>query len=554
MDDNVVRQRVIPLTMLKVASRFYFGVSMFLIIIFLSSAYCYSATMHNQQKNLTSPMLVVQMGHSGAINSAALSPDRKYAVSGSDDGTVKIWDVASGREIRTLHGHTGRVLSVAISRDGEFILSGSESRVTDLPNVDDFLKSLDTIPIDITEDSNILLWDKAGKKIKSFVGHRGFVNSIGFCKDTDRIISTDEQSIKLWEIDNGKEIKSLDTGLKGPGSPTAFTSDCTNAITASNKTIKLWDLITSKQSGQIEDNGGLISAIAISESGNLIVSGHSDGAIKIWDVKTGKIIDSFHGGTQAITAITISTDESYITAGSYDGLVKIWGVKDGMEVSKCKGHEYNVLSVTFSKDGMFVLSAGGDKTISLCEAKTGKEIRNFHGYIKNPIVSVNYLLDKNYIMVTDTRGVGLWDIAKGKVSDRFPNPVMTFSDIVYSSDRKHVFYASGNTLGMVETKTGKLEKTFDGYWAPISSIALSHNGRYIAAGSLGNDIVKLWDVETGKDAGSYDCGKTEDFFYGTVLSVAFSPDDNVIAISCYKPGLVLWDLATRHKRIMKDYS
>ncbi len=71
------------------------------------------------------PELVVQMGHSGNVNSVAFSPDGKYALSGSLDKTLKLWDVNTGKEIRTFQGHSDIVFSVAFSPDGKYALSGS---------------------------------------------------------------------------------------------------------------------------------------------------------------------------------------------------------------------------------------------------------------------------------------------------------------------------------------------------------------------------------------------------------------------------------------------
>ena len=102
---------------------------LFFCFVMLSFMGC-GSSMHSPKSvkdklSTMSPSIFVQLGHSGNVNSVAFSPDGKYALSGSGDDTLKLWDIASGREIRTFKGHSGNVNSVAFSPDGNYALSGS---------------------------------------------------------------------------------------------------------------------------------------------------------------------------------------------------------------------------------------------------------------------------------------------------------------------------------------------------------------------------------------------------------------------------------------------
>ena len=131
--------------------------------------------------------IYVGLGHSGYINSVAITPDGKYIVSGAgfllDDNTIKLWDIKSGEEIRTFEGHSNSVNSVAITPDGKYIVSGSH-------------------------DKTIKLWDiNSGEEIRTFVGHSGTVESVTITPDGKYIISgSSDNTIKLWDINSGEEI------------------------------------------------------------------------------------------------------------------------------------------------------------------------------------------------------------------------------------------------------------------------------------------------------------------------------------------------------------
>ena len=142
-----------------------------------------------------------QLGHSFIVRSVAFSPDGRFALSGSWDQTLRLWEVATGKEIRSYVGHMGGVNSVAFSPDGKLALSGG--------------------------DDTLRLWDVAtGKEIRSFVEHKiSFVKYVAFSQDGRFALSGSlDRTLRLWNIATGKEIRSF-SGHTGGVNAVAFSPD-----------------------------------------------------------------------------------------------------------------------------------------------------------------------------------------------------------------------------------------------------------------------------------------------------------------------------------------
>ncbi len=239
-------------------------------------------------------------GHADAVRSVAFSPDGRNAQSGSNDHTVRLWDVATGEGIRTFAGD-GIVTSVAFSPDGRTALSGSL-------------------------DKTLKLWDAAtGKEIRAFAGHAKYVVSVAFSPDGRNALSgSDDTTLKLWDVATGKEIRTF-TGHTGGVSSVAFSPDGRTALSGSfDTTLRLWDLATGKEIRTFAGHTNWVFSVAFSPDGRSELSGSEDHTLKLWDVATGNNIRTFTGHTGGVSSVAFSPDGRSALSGSWDQTLKLW--------------------------------------------------------------------------------------------------------------------------------------------------------------------------------------------------------------------------------------
>ncbi|MDH6104584.1 trypsin-like peptidase domain-containing protein [Anabaenopsis tanganyikae CS-531] len=284
-------------------------------------------------------------GHSEWVRSVAFSPDGQTLASGSDDDTIKLWDVATGTSIATLTGHSSWVNSVAFSPDGKTLASGSW-------------------------DGTIKLWDVAtGTSIATLTGHSSWVNSVAFSPD-GKTLASGSSDIKLWDVATRRSIATL-TGHSGSVESVAFSPDGQTLASGSwDDTIKLWDVATGRSIATLTGHSSWVRSVAFSPDGKTLATGSVDNTIKLWDVTTGRSIDTLTGHSDSVLSVAFSPDGRTLASGSGDETIKLWDVATGRSIATLTGHSRGVHSVAFSPDGKTLASGSGDETIKLWQEST----------------------------------------------------------------------------------------------------------------------------------------------------------------------------------------
>jgi WD40 repeat protein len=271
--------------------------------------------------------------HQGPVQAVAIAPGQKILATGSNDKTIKLWNLAplwqNNSEnppdsnqllIDTLSGHTDRVRTLAISSDGLTLASGGNDRT-------------------------IKIWDLSPKNERStylkstLTDHIGAIYALAFLPNQNILISG-----------------------------------------SSDWTIKIWDLNTNQVIKTLEGHQGSIRALAVSADGHTLVSGSTDGTVKVWDLRTRRLQHTLIGHTDLVRTVAISPDGQIIASGSWDNTIKLWALSpqkianpennqnqsnSPVLMGTLTGHKEYINSVAFTPDGLMLISGSDDNTIKV---------------------------------------------------------------------------------------------------------------------------------------------------------------------------------------------
>ncbi|MBI3795920.1 MAG: protein kinase, partial [Deltaproteobacteria bacterium] len=298
-------------------------------------------------------LLRILTGHTDSVvRSVSFSPDGRHIVSGSEDRTLRLWEMKSGQEVRCFTGHTNRVYSVSFSPDGRYIVSGS---------------SYETLR----------LWEVAYSRARRPIHFYPLLSRVKL------IVKMRQEQEQLAEL-----LQSASTHVEKQAFREAYQVLRRGQSLAENaRDGEVLDLLARcGEEGQgkrvgvkgawallpLTGHTRVVTAVSFSPDGRHIVSGSEDTTLRLWEMKSGQEVRCFTGHTNLVMSVSFSPDGRYIVSGSADTTLRLWEVASGQEVRCFTGHTNLVMSVSFSPDGRHIVSGSEDTTLRLWEMKSGQ--------------------------------------------------------------------------------------------------------------------------------------------------------------------------------------
>ncbi len=466
-------------------------------------------------------------GHTGMVNAAAYAPDGKAVATKGTDGTARLWDAESGKELHLIPVAHDNGSPLAFSPDG---------------------KALAVVAPDLT----LKLIDTAtAKEVQSFAGHKTTLNSLDFAPDGRRFASAGGDSLaRVWDVATGKEVLQL-KGHEGVVSSVHFSPDGKLLATGGfDKTIRIWDAKTGEELRRGTGHTGVVSEVGFSPDGKTLASASWDGAVRLWDVATGKELPQ-SAGPGPVACAAISADGKLLATGHAGDGVHLWDAATGKPRRAALEFGGPVNAVALTPDGKLVAAVNTAGDFAVWDAATGKrqfltEGTKQVGFARQGPATLALSPDGGTlaVVVGDFNGsVNFYDPKTGKKlpSSPPPPPQDPLTNVIHFPPQELVFFpdgrlflTGGNTDGVKlhETATGKeVRQLLAPNVAAAVNIAVAPDGHSVAATSF-DGRVWVWEAATGGERRHWQVEDKQ-----SAPAVAFSSDGRLLATSDASGGI-----------------
>jgi WD40 repeat protein len=452
-------------------------------------------------------------GHSNLVASVAVSPDGKTVLSGAQDRTVRMWDLASGQCVGVLPPFGGLVYSVAFSPDGKLFGVGGSNGAS--------------------------LWRTETRQQVSHLGGKmsriafspvGTLVAFGTSATWD---PKDGQSVFLVDYSTGNQVTNFPNG----GSHATFSRDGKLlAMAGTNDGVRIWDIGSRREVGVLR-KPDTVYGLAFSRDGQSLVAGYSAGDMCVWDVAGQHIRTSLTGHTLLVWQVAFSPDGQTMASASVDQTVRLWDVTTWRTKQVLRLHGQAICTVAFTPDGRTLVTGGKDGNLMLSSVEQTRPAESIEGIHSVPRISAD---GSSLAALGETGKVSLWDLPGRRLATELPSQAMPLGFL--PGGRRLVTLEKGGRLTVWDTTTRTVQSERELRCEdPITWAVLSPDGQTVAAGnqrgvaSLWNQRVRFWNTRDGEARGIVDGQTSMD------NGLVFSPDNRRF-VSVHDRTAEIWDL------------
>lgn len=466
------------------------------------------------------PLLFSLIGHTNWVRDVVVTADDRFAVSGSWDGSVRVWELDdSGREVHVLKGHEGGVWKVAVSADGRSAMSGSVDGTIRVWNLTDGSErrvlrghqgaawSIALVPntsllVSGSLDTTVRIWDwETGEERSVLRGHTGSVYMVVPSRDGTVVASKSEDgTVRIWDVHDGREVHCLDSDNRGVQTRVLALTDRHVLSAADDGSIYVWDISDGSLSWRLrEPDTGQIWSMVVTPDGQTVIAGCAAGWVVQWRIGAGDVerrVIRSHNGWVEMLALT--PDGRSVLSGADDGLLHLRAVESSA-LSTLSGHGGWLTTAAFSSDGTRAVSGASEGALRVWDLTAGAH-RELPGHQAG--VGSFTVLDDHTVVSHGDDGTALsWDPRSGQnvTTEPLPRSRPVGADVVVriAGPRGHqeVTGHMEGTIRVRDSSTGTTVQTFRGPGGPIISLATTADR--VLSGCV-SGVLSSWGLDSPK--------------------------------------------------------
>jgi WD40 repeat protein len=471
-------------------------------------------------------------GHKDRVLAVAVTPNGQWALSGSQDSTIKRWGLPGGLCWDTLYGHGDRVTAVAVTPDGRRAVSGSG-------------------------DETLRAWDlQTGECLHRMEGRKDYVNSVAFTPDGRQIVigsggwtrTYRSYTVQVWDLETGTFVRWME-GHKGQVLSAAVTPDGRRIVSGSvDTTLKLWDLETGECLRTMEGHTDYVTSAVVTADGKRAISGSQDTTLKVWDLETGTCLRTLEGHARGVSSVVLAPDARRVISASKDNTLKIWDLESSEGEAlprKLDRHTKQVNAVVLSPDGRQAVTGSDDTTLRVWNLDSGECLGTLKGHSKS-VQTVAITPDGQQVVSgSEDNSLRVWDLGTGACAHVLKGHGDRVTAVAITTDAQTAVSASYDSrLRLWSLESGACLRTLEGHKTWVWAIALVPSRQWVVSASGiawnpvggGSNVVKVWSLR------SYKCLRTLEGHTNPIEAVGVAPARQW-AVSCSADRTArVWDL------------
>lgn len=449
------------------------------------------------------------------ITQVSVSRDGSFIAFATGDGEAELMELKTG-ERRELGGYYHPVATVAFSPDNKVATAGPAVWLRIWPAQLDAEAPVREIGKDRTgagahaiqlafsgngkllatideNDREAQIWDvETGERLTVLRGHTAPITSVKFSSGTDIVVTAGgDGTVRVWDVNRATGVTRVHEGAIIEHA--VFRPDGARVVTPKNGMRMEVSVINANTGAILRTVGGSDSSFTAqySPDGKLL-AGEGSRSINVWDAESGVLVSELKEHAGDVNACAFSPDGRRLVSVSKDRTGRVWTISTGAYV-ELKGHTSSVRSAVFSRDGKHVLTAAEDGSAIVWDATSGEQLKRLDAgrVLRDIAVSSD---GARAVATSDDGTVHVWDLASGHRRDLSTGASKVFSAGFSRSDR--FILATGSQPRVWDAATGK-EVKFGRSGRAFQSAVFTPDGQYLISAD-GTDILKLWNVQTGR--------------------------------------------------------